>query len=561
MMKSIFTITVLFLAVSLFYAQETKREIKVTQRYVNLPVDESQDRQEMTFTIEGEDVRKFVIRLSDGEPDYWVFADLSAYQGKTLTIAYPEKVKGLNAIYQADKFAGEDSLYKEKNRPQLHFSSRRGWNNDPNGLVYYDGEYHLYYQHNPYEANWENMHWGHAVSTDLLHWEELTNVLYPDELGTMFSGTAAIDFNNTSGFQTGDNPPIIAAYTAHKNLGEGDAVQTQCIAYSNDRGRTFTKYKGNPVIDSKAKWNSSNTRDPKIFWHEDTKKWVMVLFEKDGHSFYNSDNLKDWTYLSHLVGFWECPELFELPVDGNKYNTKWVIYGASGTYMIGDFDGRAFKPESGKLRYVAGGLYAAQTFNNIPDSDGRRIQLGWGQIEHRGMPFKHMMLFPTELTLRSTRNGIRMFSEPIEEIKDLHSKSHRWTDLTPAEANEKLKSVEGELFHIKMKVQILDGTSFEFQLKGNPIATYTMNHNKINDEFFEVGDAESGSVDLELLVDRTSVEVFADQGRFSVVEPLREPRNDQGLAFGGRNFDYKIHYLEVHELKSIWEGMVDNRGN
>ena len=144
MMKSIFTITVLFLAVSLFYAQETKREIKVTQRYVNLPVDESQDRQEMTFTIEGEDVRKFVIRLSDGEPDYWVFADLSAYQGKTLTIAYPEKVKGLNAIYQADKFAGEDSLYKEKNRPQLHFSSRRGWNNDPNGLVYYDGEYHLY---------------------------------------------------------------------------------------------------------------------------------------------------------------------------------------------------------------------------------------------------------------------------------------------------------------------------------------------------------------------------------------------------------------------------------
>ena len=407
---------------SVLRAQEARREFTIAEKYLNMPVQESADRQTMTFEINGEQERSFVIRLSEGEPDYWVFADLSGYFGKTLTVTYPTNTGGFGKMYQADRFAGEDSVYQEINRPQFHFTSRRGWNNDPNGLVYYDGEYHLFYQHNPYEANWENMHWGHAISTDLLRWQELPDALYPDELGTMFSGTAAIDWNNDSGFQTGQDPPIIAAYTAHKSLGNGDAIETQNIAYSNDRGRTFTKYDGNPVIDSKAKWNSRHTRDPKIFWHEPTRKWVMVLFEKDGHSFYNSDDLKEWTYLSHLVGFWECPELFELPVDGNTYNTKWVIYGASGTYMIGDFDGREFNVESGKHRFVAGGHYAAQTYNDIPADDGRRIQFAWGQITHDGMPFKSMMLFPTELTLRSTRNGIRLFSEPVEEISQLHEK-------------------------------------------------------------------------------------------------------------------------------------------
>jgi len=416
----------------------------------------------MNFTLGDENVRKFVIRLGDGAADYWVFADVSKFKGKEITITYPEKVAGLDKIYQADQWAGQDSVYQEQNRPQLHFSSKRGWNNDPNGLVFYRGEYHLYYQHNPYERLWQNMHWGHAVSTDLLHWEELGDVLYPDELGTMFSGTATIDVNNSSGFQTGDHPPIVAAYTAHQSLENGDAIQTQCIAYSNDKGRTFTKYDANPVVDSKAKWNSRNTRDPKIFWHEPSDKWVMVLFEKDGHSFYNSDNLKEWTYLSHLPGFWECPELFELPIDGNRYNSKWVIYGASGTYMLGDFDGREFKVTSGKHTYVNGQLYAAQTFNNIPESDGRRIQISWGRgMEHHGnMPFGQMMLFPTELTLRSTRNGIRLFNEPIEEIKHLHKKNHRWDSLSKESANENLKKVSSDLLHLKMKVQILDGTEF-----------------------------------------------------------------------------------------------------
>ena len=355
-----------------------------------------------------------VIRLAPSKPDYWVFLDVSSYKGKVLKISYAGDPGSLSLIYQDDVIAGNDSLYREINRPQIHFTSRRGWNNDPNGLVYYEGEYHMFYQHNPMEREWENMSWGHAVSKDLIHWEELPVVMLPDKLGSIFSGTAVIDYNNTSGFGKDGIPPMVAIYTANSSDNE-----RQCIAYSLDRGRTFTKFDGNPVIDSKGKWNSTDLRDPKVFWYEPEKNWVMVLFERDGNSIYTSVNLKEWQYQSHTSGFWECPQLFELAVDGNTTNKKWVMYGASGTYMIGKFDGRKFTPEGGKYYYGNGSIYAAQTFDNIPASDGRRIQIGWGRIQQPGMPFNQMMLLPTELTLRSTKDGIRMFNRPVKEVEML----------------------------------------------------------------------------------------------------------------------------------------------
>ena len=313
--------------------------ITVTKKYLNIPVSSKVGRAEMTFTVAGNTERRFDIRLAASEPDYWVFCDVSTLRGKTLTITYPENKQGLNLIYQDDRIAGQDSMYNEKNRPQFHFTSRRGWNNDPNGLIFYEGEYHLFYQHNPYEREWGNMHWGHAVSRDLVHWEELPIALYPDSHGTMFSGSAVIDYDNTSGFGNGKTPVMVAIYTA-----DNPEKQIQCIAYSSDKGRTWTKYNQNPVIDSKAKWNSKDTRDPKVFWYQPGKHWVLALNERDGHSIYTSPNLKDWTYQSHVAGFWECPELFELPIDGNPANTKWVMYGASGTYMLGSFDGKKFTP-------------------------------------------------------------------------------------------------------------------------------------------------------------------------------------------------------------------------
>lgn len=542
-------IWILLFSFNILFGQNVPTVIKITQPYLNLPVAHDQERGKMTITDNNGLKREFVIRLSDDIVDYWVYTDVSDFIGKTLTLDFKEDRNGLKNIYNSSEIADSDDLYRERLRPQAHFSTQRGWINDPNGLVYYDGEYHLFYQHNPYEIHWENMHWGHAVSKDLLHWEELGDALFPDNLGTMFSGTIAVDENNSSGFQTGKEKTLIAAYTAHQSDKE-----VQCIAYSNDRGRTWTKYEGNPVIDSQKRWQSKHLRDPKIFYHQPSEKWVMVLFEKNGLSIYQSTDLKSWNYKSHVDGFWECPELFELPVDGNINNKKWVMYGASGTYMIGDFDGEKFTMISGKHQYYSGKQYASQTFNNIPKEDGRRIQIGWGQITSENMAFNQMMLFPTQLTLRNTKNGVRLFNQPISEIENLHIENHRWTNPTAEELNTRLSKIEGDAFHIKMKVEIIEGIRFILELDGNQIAHYSMNHNTLNDVFFEDDQIQSRTMDLEIIVDRTSVELFAQNGKFTKIDARKSPVNGKkGFYFNPHGSKLKIHEFEIAPLTSIWK--------
>lgn len=546
------TRNVLILASALFASMATMNAqdltMKITKKYLNLPVSHQTDRAVMTFDVGGKQERAFNIRLAPNNPDYWVFCDMSALKNKEVKITYKGDKAGISKIYQADEIAGQDSMYKETNRPQVHYTQRRGWNNDPNGLLYYDGEYHLFYQHNPYEREWENMHWGHAVSTDLIHWEELPDALFPDEHGTMFSGSAVIDYENTSGFGKKGTPAMVAIYTA-----DNPEKQIQCIAYSLDKGRTWTKYDGNPVIDSKAKWNSKDTRDPKVFWHKPSNKWVMVLNERDGHSIYNSDNLKDWTYESHVTGFWECPELFELPVDGNKNNTKWVMYGASGTYMLGSFDGKKFTPEAGKYYYSTGSIYAAQTFTDIPESDGRRIQLGWGRISHPGMPFNGMMLLPTELSLRTTKDGIRLFSTPVKEFDRLQTKAGQWSALTADKANELLQQYNNEgTLRIRTTIKLSHATGAGLNLFGQSLLNYDMNFNLVNGVFYSPEDMTSMEITADIVLDRTSVEVYIDNGAYSYsMERRPDPKNKEGFHFWGNNIDVKN--LEVFTLKSIWK--------
>lgn len=544
--RCIFFILFAFYSLSLS-GQTVQREMIVNEDYLNLPVSQSSDRADMVLTFQDGTERSFTIRLSEETPDYWVFVDLKDFQNQNLTIQYPAERAGLGMIYQDSEIVGADSLYQEKARPQFHFTTQRGWNNDPNGLVYSDGIYHLFYQHNPYEIYWENMHWGHATSTDLIHWEEQGDKLFPDELGTMYSGSAIVDKNNAGGFQIGDESVLVAFYTAHV-----PGKEVQCLAYSNDNGKSWTKYNGNPIIDSKEKWDSGNTRDPKVFWHEPTSRWVMVLFEKDGHSIYTSTNLKEWTYRSHTSGFWECPELMELPVDGDMSHKKWVMYGASGTYMIGDFDGEKFHIESGKHQYYSGKMYAAQTYSNTPGYPNPIIQIGWGQITHPGMPFNQMMLFPTELSLRTTRNGIRLFSRPIGGLKTLYEKSWQWTNLDVQQANKKLEEISGDLFNVKMKVKMIEGIAFDFLLDGNSIATYSFNHNTLNKAFYPGAQIDHRIIELDILIDRTSIELFADGGKFTVIQQREPARNNEGLQFSKRGNKVKIHNLEVHRMKSIW---------
>ena len=341
---------------------------------------------------------------------------------------------------------------------------------------------------------------------------------------------------------------MVAIYTA-----DNPEKQVQCIAYSLDKGRTWTKYEGNPVIDSKAKWNSKDTRDPKVFWHKPSGKWVMVLNERDGHSIYNSDNLKDWTFESHITGFWECPELFELPVDGNKDNAKWVMYGASGTYMLGVFDGKKFTPESGKYYYSTGSIYAAQTFTNIPESDGRRIQIGWGRISHPGMPFNGMMLFPTELSLRTTKDGIRLFSKPIEELDRLQTSAGKWRALTADKADELLRQYkDASTLRIRTTLKLSHATNAGLNLFGQSLLDYDMNYNRINGVFYSPEDMTSMEITADIILDKTSIEVYIDDGAYSYsMERRPDLKNREGFHFFGNNIEVKE--MEVYTFRSIWE--------
>ncbi|MBZ4656984.1 MAG: hypothetical protein PWQ71_1141 [Bacteroidota bacterium] len=470
--------------------------LKASKKYLNIPVSSQMERKTMTIESDGKTLRSFDIRLAADKPDYWVFCDISSFKNKKLDISFPASNEGLQKIYQSDEIAGQDSLYKERNRPQFHFSSRRGWNNDPNGPVYFEGEYHLFYQHNPYEREWGNMHWGHAVSKDLIHWEELSEALYPDQLGTMFSGSV--------------------------------------------------------VIDSKDKWNSKDTRDPKVFRYEPSQKWVMVLNERDGHSIYNSVDLKNWTFESHITGFRECPELFQLPVENNPNHKKWVMYGASGTYMTGSFDGKVFTPESGKHYYTSGSAYAAQTFNHIPQNDGRRIQIAWGRIPSEEMPFNMLMLLPTQLTLRQTKNGIRMYSYPIKETNLLTDKSYKWENLTAEQADKKINEFRNEsLLRIKLTLKLSHATSAGLNFNGQSLLNYDMNFNAVNGTFYSPNDMTSMEISADIFIDKTSVEVFVDEGAYSFSFARKDSNKQKGFNFWGTNI--AIKNLEICTLKSIWK--------
>ena len=588
------------------FAQAAELSFKVKCKYLNLPISQQESRRRLLFQAKGVDDLSVVARLS-AAPEYWVFKDLTAYKGKTLTLTFDGDEKALSLVYQADTIRDASTMYREEYRPQFHFSSRRGWLNDPNGCIWHDGLYHLYYQHNPFEREWENMTWGHATSPDLLHWTEQAPVLFPDQLGTMYSGSAVFDKDNTSGFGTKKNPPLVYAYTADRSEKE-----VQCIAYSLDGGMTLHKYEGNPVIDSHDKWQTHDTRDPRLFWwtpkgvkseerrvknninnkdaSDDANSdsslftlhsslgaghWVLVLNERNGHSIYTSDNLKDWTYQSHVNGFWECPDLFPLAVDGNPSDVRWVMYGASNTYMIGSFDGKVFTPESGKHRFSTGAIYAAQTFNNVPD--GRRIQIGWANFDHRGMPFRGQMLLPTELTLRTTKDGVRLVSKPIKEVASLLKPLYSCDKaLNEQEANAALRTLsnsplkgekqkasplrgglEGSGLHLHATLNLTYATSAGLKLDGQTLIDYDLNRNTLNGQFYSPQDPTSLSLTMDIYIDRTSVEVFIDDGLFSYSmerkKSLGTPQNPAPKGFEFWGSDINVTNIQLDAVKSIWD--------
>lgn len=481
-------------------------------------------------------------------------------------------------------YQGSKADYTENYRPQIHFSPQKNWMNDPNGMVYLDGEYHLFYQYNPLATVWGNMSWGHAVSKDLLRWEQLPAKLYPDELGDIFSGCAVIDKNNTAGF--GENG-LVAIYTSSGQR------QTQSIAYSTDRGRTFTKYSENPVLENPG---MADFRDPKVFWHEATNKWVMSLATHHFITFYGSENLIDWDHLSEFryydggpFGIWECPDLFPLEFNGEK---KWVLLvsttnapngGTATQYFVGSFDGISFKADPAPyplwLDYGRDN-YAGVTWSNIPEADGRALFIGWmsnwnyaNQTPTIG--FRGAMTLPRSLSLmQHSDNYLLLGSEVVSEIESIASdwnsvfqgaivSESKTVDMgisaPPAyelelefsniqDANPVIELYNGHGDMVKIELDLInEQLYFDRRNSGN----VSFNSEHFPGRFSSPVHSELDKIKLNVFVDQSSVEVFVNNGlscQTNLVFP-KEIYDQMNIVTDNGSLDVNIG---VRVFDSIW---------
>lgn len=531
-------------------SKSREKSFTVKCKYLIIPICNKSKKTIFEVYIGTEKIRVYDVPLAtDPEKvDWYAFFTIEDFKGKDArVIAGKATSRGFELVKQSDSIPGEGNFYKEPHRPQFHFSQKVGWNNDPNGMVYLNGVWHFFFQHNPVGLPWGNMTWGHATSTDLIHWKQQPNKLFPKTMAVRdcFSGSATVDKKNTSGW---GKDTLVAFFT--------DTGCGECIAYSTDSGKSFTYYKGNPVVKHKG-------RDPKVIWYEygrnDTPinarakelggHWVMAVYDQKGGNnaaFYTSVNMKDWTEQSHLPGYFECTELFELPVDGDKNNARWVVFAADAKYAIGAFDGKVFTPEhEGKYRVHYGKYYASQTFDNAPD--GRKIQMGWVRIASPG-PFNQMFSFPHRLTLRTTEIGIRMFAEPIKEIEKLYTKKFAIKSKKLADNVPVSLPVKGACFDITAVYEVGDAKEILLELPGKTIR-YDVAKNKLNGTALEPVD---GKLTVRVLADRSIMEIIGNEGRVYITDEYKfQGRFDQikVVAVGG---NAKLVRLETNSIKSIW---------
>lgn len=544
--------------------QGTSMEMLLQKRYLNVPVNNRTPRRSMSLTLDDELLGSFSISLAEDQPDWWAFFDVARFKGRKLVVNITPAPKDWKIISQDDVIKRAEDLYKEKHRPQFHFTTRRGWINDPNGLVYYKGEYHMYYQHNPVALPWGNMTWGHAVSKDLVHWKEEPKILFPNPKGTCFSGAAFIDRKNQLGHRTGEEDVIVAFYL-RTSIG-------LCLAYSNDRGMTFTDYEGNPVLAHAG----ARIDTPRPFWYEPTKRWVTPTYDfftnKDGKKlrcvgFYSFQNLKDWKYESRVEqdGWGDelcgCVDFFQLPVDGDPKKKKWVMILIDGSYIVGTFDGHVFYSLTGKPALtddrvrslvVCGNFYATQSWHNVPR--GRRVQITWMRGgKYPGMPFNQQMTIPVELTLHSTDEGPRLRMNPIKELETLRANTHQWTDLTLKPGQNPLARVRGDLFDVEVEFEPAANTRTTFDFRGHKVVYDAEAGTLSCGGVRTLLKPDNGVIHLRMLLDRTCIEVFGNRGRVYIPLCIVPKDDNRSLSASCGNGEVTASLLRVHELTSAWQ--------
>jgi fructan beta-fructosidase len=474
----------------------------------------------------------------------------------------------LSPIVYAQEKASE--TYQEQYRPQIHFSPKQHWTNDPNGMVYFNHTYHLFYQYYPKASVWGPMHWGHATSTDLIHWKELPIALYPDSLGYIFSGSAVADSNNTSGFGKKGKIPLVAIFTHHDPKGEKAGTnnfQNQSLAYSLDNGNTWTKYKGNPVLKNPG---IKDFRDPKVMWYAKQKKWLMTLATKDHITFYSAPDLKNWKKESEFGlavgahgGVWECPDLFPLKVEGKTY---WVLIvninpggpngGSATQYFVGQFNGNKFTPVDTKTRWLDYGPdeYAGITWGN---TGSRKIFLGWmSNWEYANQlpteKWRNAMTIPRDLTLKKVNGEFLLASVPVGELKVIATGPETATGKLPAQSILKKITEPIDDYAITLSNDIGEELLIGYDKKANQYYIDRSKAGKVGFQknfkgrFVAPRFAKTKTSDLTLVIDGTSVELFADGGLTTMT----------AIFFPNKPFNHistKGIGLKQMALKSIWK--------
>jgi len=496
----------------------------------------------------------------------------------------------------ADKKDTVETIYHEPYRPQYHFSPASDWMNDPNGLVYFDGEYHLFYQYYPDSVVWGPMHWGHAISIDLVHWKHMPVALYPDSLGYIFSGSAVIDMENTTGLGEAGKPAMVAIFTYHNqnwaDEGRKD-FQYQGMAYSLDKGRTWLKYRNNPVLPNPG---LADFRDPKIIWHAITKKWIMTLAAWDHVRFYSSPDLVNWKFESEFGkgsgahgGVWECPDLFEMPVTNVPGTGKWVLLvsinpgapnGGSGTqYFVGSFDGHSFNWDESEIKWIDYGMdnYAGVTWSNV---ENRRIFLGWmsnwayAQVVPT-YPWRSAMTSPRELFLLYSNNKYLVSGRPVPELNQIGKLlvTRKNVIINNEETGLVLGNAELSTSRIIMNISLESAGGFEIEIANNEKQKVVLGYTTATGEVF-LDRTKSGRTDfnvlfaagmhkaqarsnmkemmIEVLIDKSSVEFFFNNGEYVLTDLVFPDSDYTSLKIHSISGTAEIKDLGVYSMESVW---------
>ena len=559
--------------------------INPEKKYLLIPVEDSAPEGEIDFVYQNSSLTGYTqkVRLSRGKTDYYVPVDMSQFDKDSIIMI----VRGVpsNSICWSDIEESDDmSLEVEKYRPSYHHTPAYGWMNDPNGMFYKDGVYHLYFQYNPYGSMWGNMHWGHSTSTDLVNWKNEGVAIAPDAIGTIFSGSCVVDHNNTSGFGEG---AVVAFYTSAKQTPWGDC-QTQSMAYSLDNGKTFIKYENNPILTSSEK----DFRDPKVFWYAPKEHWVMMLAVGQHMEIYSSKNLKDWTKESEFGeghgchgGVWECPDLVELPVEGTK-EKKWVLicninpggpFGGSATqYFVGDFDGSTFTnnyPEETKWMDYGKDHYATVTWNNAPD--GRCIAIGWmSNWQYANnvptLQYRSANTIARDLSLFKQDGSIFLKSEPCKEMVEARKDGRQIKAVNVAKAETISLSPQSDNGAYEVELSINPGKSKEVSFtlsngKGEKVLmtydtvkkTLAMDRSKSGEVSFskdfpavtEMPVSKSKELKLRLFVDKSSVEAFVNNGEFVMTNCVFPSAPYDMITFESDGNRYKVKNINIYQIK------------